>query len=202
MKIGEIKKESLLLIFPEIEARFDAENDKSVNEGISALKCDPSLRAYLESCVPSINRAICEIEKVGATKTKRAVLDLSDTHKAVDLSKLIPDFLRACGIYQNGKALEYTMLDSYVLIEGASSSHVEVIYKSSVEKVRYISEESKELDLDFCVASLIPYFVAAELCWAENAARAGELKAEFFKGLGAYSSKIATQGEVKAVYSW
>ena len=45
MKIGEIKKQSLLLVFPEIEARFDATDEKSANEGISELKCDPSLRS-------------------------------------------------------------------------------------------------------------------------------------------------------------
>lgn len=202
MKIGEIKKESLLLIFPEIEVRFDSENDESINNAMSELKCDPSIRSYLDSSVPAINRALCEIENAGATKVKHAVIEISDASKSFDLSPLIPDALKVVSVYQNGKAVEYSSLDSYVLLFGASSGEITVFYKSKVEKVRYVTEEAFELDLDFGVASLIPYFVASELCASEDGARARELYEKFQKGLRVYSGKSTTQSEVEAVYSW
>ena len=202
MKIGEIKREALLLIFPEIEARFNEESEKSVNEGIEALKCDPSVRSYLEASVPSINRAICEIENAGASKTKRAIITVKNTKGAFDLQDRIPELMRVLSIHQNGKNVNYVELDGFVLLEGASAGEIEVVYKSRVEKIRYITEEAHELDLDFGVVALIPYFVASELCETENGERARELRARFFNGISSYSSKSTTQDEVEAIYSW
>ncbi len=202
MKIGEIKKEALLLIFPEIEVRFDAQNDNSINEAMNALKCDPSIRSYLDSAVPAINRALCEIENAGATKTKRAAVTVKNTKNATNLKEKIPDLLSVLSIRQDGREIKYSEVDSYVLLLGADCGEIEVVYKSSVEKVRYVTEESYEPELDFGVASLIPYFVASELCMHEDSERARELRQRFYDGLGVYRGKSATQGEVEAVYSW
>ncbi len=202
MKIGEIKKQSLLLIFPEIEARFDPEDDESVNEGIAQLKCDPSIRSYLEGSVSAINRALCEIENAGATRTKCVSAELNGETGAVDLTKAAPEAHTVLGVYQNGKSLRYTEQGSTVFVHGANGKEVELSYKSTVQKVRYATEDSSEIDLDYGVCALIPYFVASELCCAESDERARVLRAKFFEGLASYSKKSVTQGEVEAVYSW
>ena len=200
MKIGEIKKQSLLLIFPEIEARFDTEDEKSVNEGIFELKCDPSIRSYLECSVPAINRALCEIERAGATKVKEATVLLNGSVQ--DFGSQIPDLYRALKVSQNGKAVSFSQTQGTVLLSGAHSGEAKITYKASVPKIRYTSEESEEIDLDFGVCALIPYFVAGELCEAENEARAKTLREKFFGGLTYYTQASQAQSEVEAVYSW
>ena len=202
MKIGEIKRQSLLLIFPEIEARFDSESAESVNEGIAALKCDPSIRSYLEAAMPSINRALCEIENAGATKTKHTTVAFGGSGM-LDLSEMVDDLLHVLCIYQNGKAVSYSERDTRILLGGAIAGEIEIVYKSRVEKVRFTTEEATEIDLDFGVASLIPYFVASELCEAENGERAASLRKKFLDGLIKYNKEnIAAPSEVEAVYSW
>ena len=202
MKIGEIKKQSLLLIFPEIEARFDSDDAKSVNDGIAELKCDPCLRPYLEGSVPAINRALCEIENAGATKTKHAALTLSGACTPVNLSERLDDLLRVLSIRKGASALKYTEVGGQILVDGAARGEIEVSYKPRAEKIRYASEDACEIDLDYGVAALIPYFVASELCDAENSERASSLRAKFYDGLARYGSGSASQGEVETVYSW
>lgn len=202
MKIGEIKKQSLLLIFPEIEAHFDAESDESVNEGISALKCDPSLRAYLESCVPAINRALCEIENAGATKTKRTLLTLENAGGLLDLKKELPDLLKIIAIYQNGRELGYSERDTRVMLTGTQKGEIEIIYKPKAQMVRYVTEDASEIDLDDSVSCLIPYFVASELCAQENTEKAKDLRQKFTQGLAKCVAQTIAQSEVETVYSW
>ena len=202
MKIGEIKKQSLLLIFPEIEAYFDSESDESVNEGISALKCDPSLRAYLEASVPAINRALCEIENAGATRVKKAAVTLGRTDEVLDLKKELPDLLKLIAIYQNGRALQYSERDVGVAISGADRGTIEVYYRALAQRVRYSSEDASELELDYGVCSIIPYFVASELCAQESIEKSRDLREKFFQGLSTYAAGAVVQAEVETVYSW
>ena len=202
MKIGEIKKQSLLLIFPEIEARFDATDEKSANEGISELKCDPSLRSYLECSVPAINRALCEIEKAGATRVKEAVAILNGNETVENLGNQILDLYRVLKISQNGKSISFSESQGTITVSGAQAGEAKITYKASVQKIRYVTEDSEEIDLDFGVCALIPYFVAGEICEVENEARAKILREKFFGGLSYYVQASASQGEVEAVYSW
>ena len=200
MKIGEIKKQSLLLIFPEIEARFDSEDEKSVSEGIAELKCDPSIRSYLECSVPAINRALCEIEKAGATRVKEASVLLNGSVE--DFGNQIPDLYRVLKISQNGKLISFSQSQGAAFISGAQSGEAKITYKASVPKIRYVTSDSEEIDLDFGVCALIPYFVAGELCEVENEARAKILREKFFGGLDYYTQASALGSEVEAVYSW
>ncbi|MBQ4108754.1 MAG: hypothetical protein IJC80_05055, partial [Clostridia bacterium] len=77
-----------------------------------------------------------------------------------------------------------------------------VYYRASAQRVRYSSEDASELELDYGVCSIIPYFVASELCAQESIEKSRDLREKFFHGLSAYAAGAVVQTEVKTVYSW
>ena len=66
MKIGEIKRQTLIMIFPELELSVNEEDKESLKDLFIRLRCDPSLKSYIDACVPAINRAIGLAEIHGA----------------------------------------------------------------------------------------------------------------------------------------
>ena len=100
MKIGEIKRQTLIMIFPEIEASVNEENKESLRDLFIRLRCDPNLKSYIDACVPAINRAICLGEIYGALpKGSPRISEITAEDKELDLpreiSEIMPYFIKA-----------------------------------------------------------------------------------------------------------
>ena len=100
MKIGEIKRQTLIMIFPEIEASLNEESKESLKDLFIRLRCDPSLKSYIDACIPAINRAICLGEIYGALpKGSPRISEITAEDKELDLpreiSEIMPYFIKA-----------------------------------------------------------------------------------------------------------
>ncbi len=204
MKIGEIKRQALLLIFPELELSFDEQSDVSINDAIKNLRCDPSLRAYLDACVPAINRALSIIEKSGATKTKRA--KINPVGKRVDggirvlLDECPGDIIKIIRVYQNGNQIRFEYEGEDAVILYGASNMCELVYKSKAERITDYTSEASALDLPWGVSEIIPYFVKSELLLQENSAEAEKARKQFFTLLDFFSDTSTSQCQVDTVF--
>ena len=95
MKIGEIKIQALVLIFPSADLEYEEE---SINEAVFALKQSPSYGSYISASVGSINRALAVIEsrlgiapldKITHLTPNDTVLDLQES-----IAQIIPYFIK------------------------------------------------------------------------------------------------------------
>ena len=202
IKIGEIKRQSLMLMFPELELTANDRSKDSLNDLINGLLCDPSLKSYLDSMVPAINRALGKIEEAGASKAE--IKEISTAELAplaggyyLDLEKIGARYVKE--IYKGNIKIPFSYLDSgAVLIKG--QGNLKILYKPKIERISTASGASEEINLPTEVLEIIPYFVKAELLLGENDKDAALAMAEFEKALGCLSFS-AESGEVSAVYS-
>ena len=204
MKIGEIKRQSLQLIFPELELSFDESDDTATNEAIRALRRDPSLRGYLDACVPAINRAFSIIECKGLSRIRKKEIiphgRLVNGGIKIDLENEHNDIYKVVGVYQNGKELAYKNQDNS-LIMYAQEKPCLVVYKSRVPRIFSYTPDSQEIDLDIQALQIIPYFVKSELQISENYEESARALKIFYEMLGLLEGKNDCDNFVVDVYS-
>ena len=95
MKLGEIKIQALMLIFPSADLEYDVEG---LDEAVFVLKAHPSYGSYIKSSVGAINRALSIIEAGGSIAYKRIthatpnsyVLDVEER-----IAQIIPYFIKS-----------------------------------------------------------------------------------------------------------
>ena len=95
MKLGEIKIQSLMLIFPSAELEYD---ESDLNEVVFVLKAHPSYASYISGSVGAINRALGIIEAQTQKPLKRISYQTSnDSEMEFDeaLAQIIPYFVKA-----------------------------------------------------------------------------------------------------------
>ena len=95
MKIGEIKIQSLMLIFPSLDFEYDPE---SLSEAVSRLKANGLYTSYISASVGAINRALAVIEgEMGYAPSKITHLtgDEMDLDLKEGVCELIPYLVKA-----------------------------------------------------------------------------------------------------------
>lgn len=95
MKLGELKIQALMLIFPSAELEYDHNN---LDEVIFVLKAHPNFGSYIKSSVGAINRALSIIEAGGKTTYKRITHSTPDsTELELDekIAQIIPYFIKS-----------------------------------------------------------------------------------------------------------
>lgn len=199
MKIGEIKKEALMLMYPDALLRLDTTDDKSLEEGIRELKSNPSYEGLLESSVGAINRAIAVIEARGLSMTKCHDIASSLCDRRGDgqlVIKTMDDLLSVemllCHVDEKTYACPYRVVGN-TLVTGYRRGVFTVIYKSKVPRITPITKESHNLMLAQELCELIPYFVKAELFTQENEEEARRCRELFDRGLEELLSRQRSQ---------
>ena len=204
MNIGEIKRQALQLIFPELELSFDESDDTATNEKIRALRCDPSLRGYLDASVPAINRAISIIEAKGLSRTKQKQITVYG--KIVNGGVMISqtgengDIYLLKETYQNGKKIAFEYKNGALILFAKEGSVCDIVYKERVGRIYSFTQDSYELDLEREVAEIIPYFVKGEMQISENSECATSAFKHFYELLDMLASKEKAQNSVESVY--
>lgn len=206
IKIGEIKCEALRLVFPELDLHFDSDNAESINSAVANLKCDPTLKGYLDSCVGAINRALSIIESKGASKTEIKTISLKGKAKIggmvrVPLKDEVKEAHNVIAVYQNGKSVNFTKEADGILLVESQNGEAEILYNSKIPRISEKTSDSYEIELDPAILELIPYFVRSELILGEDEKGAKDAKNEFLSALNSVLIKPTGGGAVMTVYS-
>ena len=83
MKLGELKIETLMLIFPSISIDVDTESGDALNEALSNLKADPNYCDYLSAMTGAINRCFTNLESKGVLPLRYTTFSSADFAAAI-----------------------------------------------------------------------------------------------------------------------
>ena len=208
MKLGEIKLEALMMIFPGEVLNVTEDN---LQEALGVLKNDPNFGDYLASMPGIINRCFGVLENKGVVPTKQVEILESGPEKEMvrcDLKAAIPDYgILERVAFEGANGTCYTYEIDYtresadvVLLPYMGKGKFILIYTPRLPRVSLISSESMEvLPERDDIASLIPYYVKSELLYTEHTEDAKLARQLFESGLGGivshkdgYQSKVAT----------
>ena len=95
MKLGELKIQALMLIFPSADLEYD---HKNLDEVIFVLKAHPNFGPYIKSSIGAINRALSIIEAGSNTTYTRITHTTSDsTELEINerIAQIIPYFIKS-----------------------------------------------------------------------------------------------------------
>lgn len=177
MKLGEIKIEALMMMFPGKELEVDVSDDAELREKISQLNEDSNYSDLLASMPGAINRCFASLESKGAVPTKSYDLDtkkaktrgarlLFDLSEIEDLGAI--ERIAYYSEYYDNDRCNYTHeTDTAILLEARDGQYV-VIYSPILPRITMVTDDAKEIKLPRDVLDLIPYFVKSELLRAEN----------------------------------
>ena len=204
MNIGEIKRQALQLIFPELELSFDESDNEATNEKIRALRCDPSLRGYLDASVPAINRAISIIEAKGLSRTKSKQITvygkIINGGVMISQSEEYGDIYLLKEAYQNGKSIAFEYKNGALIIYAKAGSVCDLVYKEKLPRIYSFTPDSFQLDLEREVAEIIPYFLKGEMQISEDHECATSAIKRFYELLDILVCKEKAQNSVESVY--
>ncbi len=177
MKLGEIKLEALMMIYPGEVFNVDIDNLESA---MVALKGDPNFADYLANMPGIINRCFGVLEQREVLPTKQAELSLAQgenlgPYLRYRINERIED-LRAIEkvIYADGESYEdmcdYRRESQYsILVPFKKQGRYIFVYTPKIPRISVLTSESTEiLEGREDIASLIPYFVKAELLVTEH----------------------------------
>ncbi len=180
MKIGEIKIEAIMLMFPSAQISYSSDDDESILNSIYLLKSNGNFCEYVNACVGSINRALSFIEARGKSKTKSVIIApeaceiVASTKKVrVHLTRLNDDILSVEGVIMHGSESEkiehFMESDSTLIIDKLpKNSECVLVYKSKIKRISQLTSDTHELDISEEIASAIPYYIKAELFECED----------------------------------
>lgn len=136
MKIGEIKIEALMLIFPSLVLEYD---EGELNQTLLTLKENGSYEPYLVASVGAINRALTIIEAecgIKATKINHATPGDSELQVDERIAQIIPYFIKSDLLMAESpsEARESREL-FYSLLKGAQSDDTTLLSVYSQEEL-------------------------------------------------------------------
>lgn len=164
MKLGEIKVQALMMVFPSVTIEYDKDD---LEEVIYRLKNNHSYSPYIFASVGAINRAFAIIESKLLTPCKRDFFDgeKKGSYTVIDL-KEIKDILSVKGVYLNGEAVGFH-ITSQGTIKVKGRGKIEIEYYVKQEKITHLTSNNKKIELGG-IEEAIPYFVKSDLLMGED----------------------------------
>ena len=212
MKLGEIKLEALMMIFPGEALNATEDN---LAEVLEILKSDPNFSDYLAAMPGAINRCFGVLENKGVLPTMQVDMLLSQGEYRGPWYKYnLRAITTDCGAIERIAFVDHrdgTYCDNCdyrresednILLPFKHEGKYILIYTPRLPRVGLISSESTEiLEGRDDIASLIPYFVKSELLYAEHPDDAKLARQLFEEGLHSLvSHKEGHQSKVETVY--
>lgn len=203
MKLGQVKLDSLMLMYP--EAKIPTVGN-SLTDVIYELKSNKSLAQLVVASVGAINRGITYLEARGFGKVGLMVVTSKDvepfSNGRVRLKSPIPDLLTVDGVYAimgRERVPIYFELCPSLILEGGYDRY-EIRYKKSIPRVSQLTSDDKELDICDGLCGLLPYFVKSELLANEDESEARGAKEDFERGVFEYEFLLGAGEPRETIY--
>ena len=207
MKLGEIKIQSLMLIFPSESLEYGKNN---VVEVVFNLKSNPSYAQYLSASVGAINRAFSIIESEGlsgldvmtlkSVKSKReggyTVFDLSEQR---EISQVQGVYFNT---YQDKISVDFYVAGNLLYVKGnINGEKITLEYLKKIEKISHESDDNREILFDYGIEEQIPYYVKADLIFAENQEESDRARSLFENALARLKNMRECHLNTRTAYS-
>ncbi|MBE6656264.1 MAG: hypothetical protein E7609_05300 [Ruminococcaceae bacterium] len=205
MKLGEIKLESLKLMFANVD--IDLYLDR-----IEYYKQDETYRDYLVNMPGAINRCFASIEEKRVLPCKRHEIvggPMRSLVLRVDMDAPVDDFLDLHRVvYENDRGdyeadISFRREGNTIVLPaiGFGERYV-VLYHPTIPRITAATAEDTELPIPDGIAAHIPYFIKGDLFRADEPNEASEARNWYEAAMEAIVSK--TEGRstsVKNIYS-
>lgn len=205
MTLGEIKIESLKLMYTNLDSDINADM-------IDIYLNDDNYRGYLLGMTGSINRCFGRIEerKVLPSKTKRFVADegtVSSKYIRYDLDAITDLYCVDRVVYES--ANEYvpdydymTEGNTLVLDRISNDGAYTLIYKPSIKRVYSGDSNDDIIEIPDSIAAIIPYYVKGDLFRDDEPNEASESRNWFEQALDEIAQKPTSKSNtVKTVFN-
>lgn len=205
MKLGELKIETLMLIFPSITVDVDTENCEALNEALSSLTADPNYCDYLSAMTGAINRCFTNLENKGVLPTESIELARNRFTErggklSIELNDVTEGYLEYIAYYdKNGykSRCDFIREGSTILCDDEGNGVYVFVVTPAIPRIKNITGASYVISLPERITSLIPYFVKSELVRVDDDAEANNARALYEQGISELvSEKNSYQGSV------
>ena len=203
MKLGEIKLQALMLIFPDIALEYREENTEEL---IYNLRSSGAYGSYLSSSVGAINRAFSSIEQKRLSGKACLALNIKDgvrqgEYISFDLSPY-SEILCVSEIYLEGISVDFnTVADSVISVKcNKQTGALQLVYYRRLTRINHTTSNNYEIALG-SIAEAIPYLVKADLLSGENDSEATAARSIYEGMMEEYASKNAEATCFQTVYS-
>ena len=174
MKLGELKIETLMLIFPSISIDVDTENEEELRQALDNLKAAPNYCDYLSAMPGAINRCFTNLEGKGILPLTCLSLSRNSFEKRngmlyFDINEIDgkiekvsfkneQQFTDGCGFSFAGD----------LVIEDQGEGIYTIVYEASIPRIKNITGANYIIDLPDKITSLMPYFIKSEVIRADD----------------------------------
>ena len=210
MKLGELKIETLMLIFPSISIDVDTENDEELINTLNNLKSDSNFCDYLSAMTGAINRCFTNLEGKGVLPLFAAAfsheafeerggmlcLDISDKKNGK------VDKVSFRNTYANSDSINFSFEgDNILLIEDFGEGVYTVTFERSIPRIKNTTGADYLVDLPDSITVLMPYFIKSEIMRTDDNEEASVARSLYEAGISeivnssnryGYQSKVET----------
>lgn len=203
MKLGEIKLQALMLIFPNDVLEYNEEN---IEELIYNLRSSGTYGSYLSNSVGAINRAFSSIEQKMLSGKACICLDAKNSIRqgeyiSIDLSKY-EEILAISEVYLDGASVEFNMLTDSILNVKSTRQYgdIQLIYYKRLKRINHATSNNYEIELGN-IADAIPYFVKSDLLLGESPEEGAASRSVYENMLNEYIARSGDRTCLQTVYS-
>lgn len=197
MKLGELKIETLMLIFPSISIEVDTESSEALNEALSNLKADPNYCDYLSAMTGAINRCFTNLESKGVLPTESIELARNRFTErgdklSIKLNDVTEGHLEHISYYdKNGykSRCDYIREGSTILCDDEGNGVYVFVVTPAIPRIKNITGASYVINLPDRITSLMPYFVKSEVIRADDESGANNARALYEQGISELASE-------------
>ena len=201
MTIGKMKIEALKLMFLNLR---DIHEDQ-----LDELGADINYSDYLSGMPGAINRALRQIVARQILPVKSRVINLKEGEKTnevyrFDLSSIISDYYNVSGVIRSREVIGEERIDygiegdALLLYRPDEKSTYRVVYHPNIPVVTSGTLDTMDVAMPEELASLVPYFIKADLYAKDNEDAASQALARFEAGVAEYAARPRA-GERKRV---
>ena len=210
MKLGELKIETLMLIFPSISIDVDTENGEALNDALSDLKADPNYCDYLSAMTGAINRCFTNLESKGVlplryTTFSSADFTLEADRLSLDISEIKGKIERVDfrNLWERKENCDFTLEGDRLTIEDRREGVYTVVYEAEIPRIKNITGANYIIDLPDKITSLMPYFIKSEVIRTDDGDEASSARSLYEAGIAEIvnsSNRYGNQGAVESVF--
>ena len=212
MKLGELKIETLMLIFPSISIDVDTESEEELRQALDNLKADPNYCDYLSAMPGAINRCFTNLESKGvlplvATAFSRSDFIERDGMLCLDIADKIHGKIERVdfrSLWERAEGCDYSFEgDNLLILEDHGDGVYTFIYERAIPRIKNITGANYIIDLPDKITSLMPYFIKSEVIRTDDSDEASSARSLYEAGIAEIvnsSNRYGNQGAVESVF--
>ena len=210
MKLGELKIETLMLIFPSISIDVDTDSEEELREALDTLKNDSNYCDYLSAMTGAINRCFTSLEGKGILPLRAFALsrhEFTERQKmlCVDIKDKLNGKVERLAFRNENESNDNCNFsfegDNLLIVDDHGEGVYTIVYEPSIQRIKNITGANYKIDLPDNITSLMPYFVKSEVIRTNDSDEASAARSLYEKGIAELvNNRYGYSGGVESIF--